>query len=37
MSDCRTTVYISHRIYNTRFYDKIAVFDKGEMNEYGTF
>lgn len=37
MSDGRTTVYISHRIYSTRFCDKIAVFDKGEMKEYGTF
>ena len=37
MSDSRTTVYISHRIYSTRFCDKIAVFDKGEMKEYGTF
>lgn len=37
MSDGRTTVYISHRIYSPRFCDKIAVFDKGEMKEYGTF
>lgn len=37
MSDGRTTVYISHRIYSTRFCDKIAVFEKGEMKEYGTF
>lgn len=37
MSEGRTTVYISHRIYSTRFCDKIAVFEKGEMKEYGTF
>lgn len=37
MSAGRTTVYISHRIYSTRFCDKIAVLDKGEMKEYGTF
>lgn len=37
MSEGRTTVYISHRIYSTRFCDKIAVFEKGEMKEFGTF
>lgn len=37
MSDGRTTVYISHRIYSTRFCDKIVVLEKGEMKEYGTF
>lgn len=37
MSDGRTTVYISHRIYSTRFCDKIMVLEKGEMKEYGTF
>lgn len=37
MSKGRTTIYISHRIYSTRFCDKIAVFEKGEMKEYGTF
>ena len=37
MSEGKTTVYISHRIYSTRFCDKIAVFEKGEMKEYGTF
>jgi len=37
MSEGKTTVLISHRIYSTRFCDKIAVFDKGEMKEYGTF
>ena len=37
MSEGKLTVYISHRIYSTRFCDKIAVFDKGEIIEYGTF
>lgn len=37
MSDGKLTVYISHRINSTRFCDKIAVFDKGEIKEYGTF
>jgi ABC-type multidrug transport system fused ATPase/permease subunit len=37
MSEEKLTIYISHRIYSTRFCDKIAVFDKGEMIEYGTF
>lgn len=37
ISDGKLTVYISHRINSTRFCDKIAVFDKGEMIEYGTF
>nr|WP_302595779.1 ATP-binding cassette domain-containing protein [uncultured Acetatifactor sp.] len=36
MSEGRTMVYISHRIYSTRFCDKIAVFEKDEMKEYGT-
>lgn len=37
MSEGKMTVYISHRIYSTRFCDKIAVFDKGKIIEYGTF
>ncbi len=37
MSEGKTTILISHRIYSTRFCDKIAVFDKGEIKEYGTF
>lgn len=37
MSEGKTTVLISHRIYSTRFCDKIAVFEQGEMVEYGTF
>ena len=37
MSEGKTTVMVSHRIYSTRFCDSIAVFDKGEIVEYGTF
>lgn len=37
MSEGKTSVLISHRIYSTRFCDKIVVLDKGEMKEYGTF
>ena len=37
MSEGRLTIYISHRISSTRFCDRIAVFDKGEIKEYGTF
>lgn len=37
MSEGKTTILISHRIYSTRFCDKIAVFDKGKIKEYGTF
>lgn len=37
MSQRKTTVFISHRIYSTRFCDKIAVFNSGEIVEYGTF
>lgn len=37
MSNGKTTVLISHRIYSTRFCDKIAVFEKGRIVEYGTF
>lgn len=37
MSEGKTTVLVSHRIYSTRFCDRIAVFDKGEIVEYGTF
>ncbi len=33
----KATVMISHRIYSTRFCDKIAVFNKGEIAEYGSF
>lgn len=37
MSQKKTTAFISHRIYSTRFCDKIAVFNNGEIVEYGTF
>lgn len=37
MSEGKTTVLVSHRIYSTRFCDKIAVFDNGEIIECGTF
>lgn len=37
LSAGKTTVLVSHRIYSTKFCDKIAVFEKGEIKEYGTF
>lgn len=37
ISDGKLTVYISHRIYSSRFCDKIAVFEKGEIREYGSY
>lgn len=37
ISDGKLTVYISHRINSTRFCDRIAVFDQGQIKEYGTF
>ena len=37
MSEGKLTIYISHRIYSTRFCDKIAVFEKGEIKEYGSY
>ena len=37
ISEGKTTIYISHRIYSTRFCDKIVVLDEGELKEYGTF
>lgn len=37
ISEGKLTVYISHRINSTRFCNKIAVFEKGEIIEYGTF
>lgn len=36
MSENRTAVYISHRLSSIKFSDKIAVFDKGAIVEYGT-
>lgn len=32
----KTAVYISHRLSSAKFCDKIAVFDKGSIVEYGT-
>lgn len=32
----KTAVYISHRLASTRFCDKIALFDKDGLKEYGT-
>lgn len=32
----KTAIYISHRLSSARFCDKIAVFDKGEIIEYGS-
>jgi ATP-binding cassette subfamily B protein/ATP-binding cassette subfamily C protein len=32
----KTAVYISHRLSSTRFCDKIAVFENGEIAEFGT-
>ena len=37
ISEGKLTIFISHRIYSTRFCDKIAVFDDGRMVECGTF
>ncbi len=37
MSNDSTAVFISHRIYSTRFCDVVAVIEKGEIMEYGTF
>ena len=36
MARGKTAIYISHRLSGTRFSDKIAVFDQGEIVEYGT-
>ena len=32
----RTAIYISHRLSSCRFCDHVAVFDQGELVEYGT-
>lgn len=34
--DGKTAVYISHRLSSSRFCDKIAVFENGNIIEYGT-
>ena len=36
ISSNRTTILISHRLTSASFSDKIAVFDKGRIVEYGT-
>ncbi|WMC93523.1 ABC transporter ATP-binding protein [Kineothrix sp. MB12-C1] len=36
MAGGRTTVYISHRLSSTKFCDQIAMFEDGELVEYGT-
>ncbi|MBI9010812.1 MAG: ABC transporter ATP-binding protein [Clostridiales bacterium] len=35
MVEGNTAIYISHRLSSTRFSDNIAVFDSGEIVEYG--
>ena len=32
----KTAIYISHRLSSTKFCDKIAVFQNGQMIEYGS-
>ncbi len=34
--DGKLAIYISHRLASTRFCDNIALFENGEMTEYGT-
>ncbi len=34
--DNHTAIYISHRLSSCKFCDKIAVFEDGELKEYGT-
>lgn len=36
ISKNRTSIYISHRLSSIKFSDKIAVFQKGEIVEYGS-
>jgi len=31
-----TAIYISHRLSSCKFCNKVAVFDEGELKEYGT-
>lgn len=37
LSKGKTAILISHKIYSTRLCDKIAVLDRGEIREYGSF
>ena len=32
----KSAVYISHRLYSTRFCDRVAMFMDGQIVEYGT-
>ncbi len=36
ISKNKTSIYISHRLSSSKFCDCIAVFDKGEITEYGS-
>ena len=36
MVEGKTAVYISHRLASTRFCDRIALFDKDGLKEYGS-
>lgn len=36
MIDGRTAIFISHRLSSTKFCDKVAYFDGGKIEEYGT-
>lgn len=36
MVENKTSIFISHRLSSTRFCDKIAMFDEGEIVEFGT-
>lgn len=37
MSNGKTAIIISHRIYSTKYCDNIAVLDNGRIMEYGSF
>ena len=36
MIDGRTAIFISHRLSSTKFCDKVAYFEDGKIEEYGT-
>ncbi|HAS72676.1 MAG TPA: ABC transporter [Clostridiales bacterium UBA8960] len=36
MIDGRTAIFISHRLSSTKFCDKVAYFENGKIEEYGT-